>query len=96
MAVSAGREALVLDQSRVSVLYAGVVLTKQRAIIRVSRNEQVIRTDSDISLHLTIVKLDLCRLALAHLLFKLGLTIRYISTLVHIAVLRSDLSFFMR
>ena len=37
MAVSAGLEALVLDQSRVGVLCAGVVLTKQRAIIRVSR-----------------------------------------------------------
>ena len=48
MAVSAGLEALVLDQSRVSVLCAGVVLTKQRAIIRVSRNQQAIKMDSDI------------------------------------------------
>jgi len=72
------------------------VLNQERAIIRTSRYQQVIKTDSDISLHLTIIKIDLCRLALTYLLFKLGLTIRYIGTLVHIAALRSDLSFFMR
>ena len=50
IALSAGLEALVLDQSRVSALCAGVVLTKQRAIIslRVSRNQQAIKADSDI------------------------------------------------
>ena len=61
-------------------------------MIRASRYPQAIKTDSDISLHLTIIKIDLCRLALTHLLFKLGLTIRYIGTLVHIAALRSSLS----
>ena len=49
-------------------------------------------TDSDISLHLTIIEIDLCRLALTHLLFKLGLTSRHIGTLIHIAALRSSLS----
>ena len=94
MAVSAGHEALVLDQSRMSVLCAGVVLTKQHAIIRVSRNQQPGNKNG--LGYLTIIKIDLCRLALTDLLFKLGLTIRYIGTLVHIAALRSDLSFFMR
>ena len=76
----------------------GVVLNPGRAIIRMSRYQQVIKTDvdSDFSLHLTMIKICLCRLALTHLLFKLGLTIRYIGSLVHIAALRSDLSFFMR
>ena len=69
MAVPAALEALMLGHSRVGVLCAGVVLTKQRAITRVSRNQhvQVMKTDSDISLHLKIIKIDLCRLALTQL-----------------------------
>ena len=52
--------------------------------------------DSDISLHLTIIKIDLCRLLVTRLLLKLGLAIRHIGTLVHIAALPSDLSFSMQ
>ena len=69
-------------------------IEQERAIIWTSRYRQVIKTDLDISLHLTTIKIDLWRLALTHLRFKLDVSIRYIGTLVHIAALRSGLFFF--
>ena len=96
MAVPAGLGTLVLDAGPSEGPVSMVVLNQGRAIIRTPRYQQVIKTDSDIGLHLTIKKVDSCRLALTHLLFKLCLTIRYIGTLVHIAALRRDLTFFMR
>ena len=75
-------------------------IERERAIIRTSRCKQVIKMDSDISrrLHLTIIKLALCRrrLALTHLLVKLGLATRHLGPLAHIAALRSGPSTSMR